>query len=269
MRASSLAVAASLEATFSSARGVARVSASPPLELRGPFREVGELPLYILKNVTAGVFSGDHYDVTLRAESGARVRVNTASAAKVCEMPGGQADCRLTIEAEAGSIMRYGPAPMILQAGSDFSQTTQIQVATGATLVYSEVVAFGRLARGECLAFRRFSNELSVVIAGDAAPTYAERFTLCNPGAGGTVGQALSGYGVLGTLIYLGPDSEALAGYLHVRLTEGPGAFGGATTLPAHQGVIVKVLASSLQTALEVLKASEATILSWREPSQS
>lgn len=223
------------------------------------------MPLYLLKNVTAGVFAGDCYDVTLRAEAGARVRVASASASRVCEMPDGEAESSLTIEAAAGSLVVYGPAPVILQAGADFRQSARICAAPGATVVFSEIVAFGRLASGERMAFRRFQNELTFMSAGDATPAYVERFTLSPADDAEAIDAALGGYGALGTLVYLGTDDDALAGYVRSSLPEMPGAYAGATALPSHRGVIVKVLASRPQAGFELLKAAEAAILSQLE----
>jgi urease accessory protein len=261
VRADLRGVTASLEATFSCRAGEAKVSSSPPLELRGPFAERDDPPLFMLKNVTAGVFAGDRYDVTLRAEGGARVRVAAPSATKVHAMPDGCAVSRLTIEAETGSLVVYGPAPLILHRDSDFRQSTRICVAPGATAIFCEVIAFGRLASGERLALRRFSSELSVMVTD--GETYHECFTL-EPGEDAyAIDSALGGYGALGTLVAAGVD-EALANEIRSRLPELPGSYAGVSALPAGGGLIVKVLAARMGAAVEVLRAAERAILAIR-----
>jgi urease accessory protein len=173
----------------------------------------------------------------------------------VFEMPAGRAETHLKIEAEAGSLMMYGPAPTILQSGSDFSQSTRIQAATDASVVYSEVIAFGRLARGEHVAFRRFHTDLSVSVGG--APVYHERFVLC-PGSGAALEGELAGHGVMGTLVCISGDSGLVA-YVRHGLTRSE-IHGGASGLPGGVGCIVKVLGPTLQALTQVLQNIAASI---------
>jgi len=252
-------VSAGLSATFTSG-GAPRVQSTPPLELRGPFRETDGLPLFLLRNVTAGVFAGDRYDVRLACGPGARVRVSTPSAAKVYAMPHGHAESHLTIEAGERSVVSYAPAPTILQAGCDYRQTTAVTIAAGAVALVREVVSFGRLASGERLAFRRFRSGVSITRVGASSPAYIERYTLAPADAGPQIDYALRGSGVLGTLIAAGVDAAGLIGPLRTRFDK-LGCQAGITALPHGAGLVLKVLAERADFSLGALHAAESAIL--------
>jgi urease accessory protein len=243
-------VSASLEATFAISPGGVQVSASSPLELRGPFFAAADPPLFLLRNVTAGILAGDRYNVSLRSERGARVSVANTSATKVYAMPGGHAESFLSIDLAAGSYLAYTPAPVILQAGADLVQATRILVAEEATLVYSEVVVLGRLASGERCAFGRFASELSVSRAGCEGPGYLERFTL-RP-AWDSIDGVLGGYGVVGTVLVIGPGVQS--SYAQETLDALDGCYAGASELPCG-GLIVRVLADRSDAALQAVEA--------------
>lgn len=254
-------VRATLEATFSAGAESPRVFSSPALQLRGPFSAGDGLPLFLLKNVTAGVFAEDRYDVSLTATPGARVRVSTTSATKVHSMPGGRAESHLSLNAGEGSCIVYDPAPLILQAGSDLHQTTRIVAAPGATAAVSDIVVFGRLARGERFAFRRFSNELSISRSADLAPFFRKRFVLAPAENGAAIEAAMGGYGVLGTLIAINPGALQTLDDVRARLVMTDGCYGGAGVLPGDEGVIVQVLASRPDAARSALRMAETAVL--------
>lgn len=238
-------VTATLTATMPAGECVARVATTSPLELRGPF---GGERTHLLINTTAGVFGCDRYDVTLRAEPGARFRISSPSAQKVYSMPAGQGESRLTIEAAGGSEIVYLPAQVILQAGADFRQAVRIDVGRGARVIFGEVVALGRLASGERLAFRNFSSELAIAREG-GAPGYFERYSL-TPGEDARLDDALAGFGVMGTLVAVGVSAD-IGGLRQV--IGRANAWAGISRLRWEDAVVVKVLADRMDAASAVL----------------
>jgi urease accessory protein len=254
-------VRGTLEATFSGGPESPRVMTSAPLQLRGPFPSSDGLPLFLLKNVTAGVLAEDRYNVTLIATPGARARVSTASATKVHAMRHGRAEMRLSVRAEEGSCIIYDPAPVILQAGSDIHQATRIVAEPGATAVVSDVVVFGRLARGERFAFRRFSSDLSIRRCAEAPPYHSKRFVLTPDHDRAGIEAAMGDHGVLGTLIAAAPGAARNLDRIRSRLSTSDHYYAGASVLPGDEGVIVQVLASRPDAALQALLAAESAIL--------
>lgn len=253
-------VTASLEAAFTpSSDGVtASIDRSPPLELRGPFREARDLPLFLLRNTTAGVFAGDRYSVRLRTDPGARVRISGTSATKVHEMPDGCAASEVTLDVATGSLLCYSPPPVILQAGSDFSQSVAVRVAAGGAAIVSDIVVPGRLASGERLAFRRFRSNLRLAMTG-GADLYAEEFTLDDRAPADA---SLGGYSVFGVLLATGFDAKAAATDLRPRLASLRDCYSGVSALGSNV-LVTKVLSRDASAASNAIAIAEAEFLRW------
>jgi len=240
-----------LDAAFSPSHDGARaaVAATSPLELRGPLRG-DAAALFYLRNVTAGVLDGDCYEVRLRTEPGVRVQVASSSATKVFTMPVGGASSHVDLHAAPGSVIVWGPHATILQAGAAYRQSTRIHVAPGAIVLAAEVIAFGRLARGERHAFHRFDSEL--IVHRDACPVFEERYSLTptplsasGEGLGeGSLAPALAGRGVLASVYALGVDAALLPCLDPV--IDAPLA--GAGALPNDAGLVARLLCDSLST---------------------
>lgn len=93
------------------------------------------------------------------------------------------------------------------------------------------------------------------------AGPYEERFTLYPDAHDEAIDVALDGFGVLGTFVAVGVEGESLAAHVRSRLPEPAGARAGVSTPPMGDSVVVKVLASRVDTALELLRVSETVIL--------
>jgi urease accessory protein len=259
MRADIAGICSSLDATFFPGEPTC-LAASAPLEMRGPFTSGDGIPLYLLKNVTAGVFAGDRYDVTLNAAAGSRSRVGTTSATKVHAMPSGHAQSRLTVRASEDACIVVSPSPVILQAESDFRQVTRIVAAPSSTAIVSDIVVFGRLARDERLAFRHFGSELSVSRGEDDAPWHTKRFVLTPAENGPAIEAAMGRHGVLGTLIAATPRAAKMIEDVRGALADSHDCYAGASVL-AGEGLIVQVLASRSDSTMRALGAVETAIL--------
>ncbi len=126
----------------------------------------------------------------------------------------------------------------------------------GASVAYLEVLALGRLARGERLAFRRYASSLAVRRP-DGDPLYEERFIL-EPWTGiETIDAATGGAGVIGSLLLLGTTSRRSA-----RRRRFDGRLRGRQSAPEDAGVLVRALGSRAETVMACLE----TVASARHP---
>jgi urease accessory protein len=237
---------AHLDAEFTAgAPGViARTTHSAALELRGPF-EGAPLPRFFLRNVTAGILDGDAYRIDLRVRTGARLAVAPTSATKVFTARGRGARSALRIEVEPGALLDYDAGVTILQRDCDLEQSTELLLHAGSALAYREVIALGRLAAGERLAFARYAAALSLGVPGEAA-RYEERCNLRLPEDREAIDAALGGYGVLGTLILVGFDAWPIPGCA-------PDVYAGMTKLPNDAGVLVRALGERVEPVQQLL----------------
>ena len=218
----------------------------------------GAALVYVL-SPTGGVLQGDRYDVTIRVGAGAHAAYTTQAATKVYGMMGEGASQTTRIHVHEGGLLEVLSDPLILYAESDFTQETDVTLAVGARLVYHEIVAPGRLARGERLAFRQFTTRLTV--RDEAGVLLHERTTL-GRGHEEDALAALDGFACWGSWYGFGLDelsddawrdaAERVAG-------DGVSEVGGITRLP-RGGVAARVLARSTQPIERAFADLAATV---------
>jgi urease accessory protein len=245
----------SLAARFSPAGGGAvraQVSARSPLELRGPFPR-GGLPEYWLRNATAGALDGDSYRVDVTAKTGAAVSVAAGSAGKVYA---GSASLDVRLQVEPASLLVWGPHLTIVQAGAAYRQSTLVTVAENGQAILAEVLALGRLARGERFEFESLESELDVIGSGGAL-LFSEAYVL-RPHA--DLAASMAGCGVLVSVYALGlPAALATHGL--------EAAFGAACTpagwsrLPNGAGWAGRALAETLSQGAELAEIAVTRLL--------
>jgi urease accessory protein len=209
----------------------------------------GTAYIYLL-SPGGGVVGGDRYSITVTLETGARACMTTASATKIYASPDTMAHQRFDIVLQAGAAFEYLPEQIIPFARSVFRQDMKVRLGPGALAVLAEIVAPGRLARGEAFSYDDYSSGLSVADSGGRL-LIRERTRLQPKSwqAGSGLG-LLEGYTYLGTLYVLGeccgaPDE--LADDLHGLLANRKHCVGSATALE-RGGVVVRLLAEDHET---------------------
>jgi urease accessory protein len=215
-------------------------------------------------NPTAGVFPGDELRSRVALASGAAVTLTSPSATRVHTRRDG-AQQVATIESEfhvaADAVLDVQPEWFMPQRGSACVQRTHITVASGGSLLYSELLAPGRVAHGESLSFQSLDSTLSLRVGGrlrfhdrlscrcDAETEWANDWKLRDP-----CGRPLF---VLSSLISLPQDLGALLRSLRGALTAVTGVCYGVSQAAPD---VIAVRATSLESlplrqALAALRA--------------
>ena len=227
-----------------------------PLQVMRPhyLDDTGTAYIYLL-SPGGGVVGGDRYAITMELEDGARACVTTASATKIYDSAGKMARQCFEVILQTGTVFEYLPEQIIPFARSVFRQDMKVRLGPGALAVLAEIVAPGRLARGEAFSYDDYSSGLSVADSGGRL-LIRERTRLQPKSWNGGCGLGLlEGYYYLGTLYVLGeccgaPDE--LADDLHGLLADRQHCIGGATALE-RGGVVVRLLADDHETVSRAL----------------
>lgn len=248
---------------------------NPPLQVQRVLYLDEALPgmaFVCLCNPTAGVLQGDHLEVRVRVMKGARAHITTQAATKVFTMPEGCARLDTCLAIDQGAYLEYLPDPLIPFRGARLAQHTSITVAPGASLVYGEVIASGRTARGESLAYTELRYWLDLRTS-DGRPILHEAYRLTpatrSPLRRGVLGlpdvgpDNIGAGHAAGTLLVV---SRAVAPeLLRQRVREaleqfapGPDAAAGVSLLAGGHGVGVKVLAGETASAQGALRQAWA-----------
>jgi urease accessory protein len=136
-----------------------------PIHLSKPHWDGNYLIINVV-NPTAGLFAGDHVEVTVRVCAGARAVLTTPSATRVFRAKHSMQRTEIVqiIVVENGGRLDVCPDILIAHGGARYSQASRIEVHAGGELFFTEMLAPGRTASGETFAYEQleFSTDLIV-----------------------------------------------------------------------------------------------------------
>ena len=225
--------------------------------LDGPSPDVASV---MIASPSGGVLQGDRLRISVEVQTGARLLLETQSATRLYRMPvrGARIDAQYRVE--AGGWLQFVPDPYIPFAGSDTTIESHVAADPSATVLIGEVVAAGRVARGEILAMRRFESALTVTdlegrVRFTDAAVLEEGATLADAGM-------LGGHLALGSLFVIAPAADPGALRAAVAATDAAcRTFWGASTLPDQAGAWLRVLAPDVAAARSVVQTALAAHL--------
>ncbi len=123
----------------------------PPLRIVRPFPLDDGSVLVHLHNVSGGLLGGDHLAMSVNVGAGASVQLTTTGATRVYRAKqDGAATLQINqIAIRQDGLLEYIPDAIIPFAKSRFRQETVFDLEKGAGLLWWEILAPGRSARGE------------------------------------------------------------------------------------------------------------------------
>lgn len=148
-----------------------------PAHISKPYWDGTHLIVNVV-NPTAGLFPGDTIEVSLRASANSKAVITSPSASRIfrAREQGTTVIWKQHLYVEQGAWMDFFPEMLIPHAGSTFAQDTTIQLENGASILYLDSMAPGRLASGEAFKFSRLSWRTELQI--DGRLTALERYSL-------------------------------------------------------------------------------------------
>jgi urease accessory protein len=120
-----------------------------PLRFLFPTPEPREPPVAALVNTAGGLAGGDAVATEVRLGAGALACVTTPAAEKVYRSLGPPTRIDVRLDLAAGATLEWLPQETILFDGARLERGLAATLAPGARLLLSEMIVFGRRARGE------------------------------------------------------------------------------------------------------------------------
>jgi len=217
-----------------------------------------DMAFVYVQNPTGGVFPGDRLETRLVLDVGAKVHVTTQSATKIYGTDEAGADQSIDVRLASGSYLELVPDLVIPHAGSRFGQKLDVSIAPDAALFISEMIAPGRLARGERFEYSAL-NLRTRVLDDDGNELVADALlfepVLRHPDRRGLLG----GYSFVGTAFAVAPScdvSELAHAIDDACRVIGEDVVAGGCPVHGDVGVAVRVLAAShrsLRDALDIV----------------
>ncbi|MFY4722715.1 urease accessory protein UreD [Streptomyces sp. LaBMicrA B280] len=204
-----------------------------------------DMPVTYLMSTGGGIVQADRNRVDIDCGPGTAVHLTTQAATKLHRMEFDHATQVFNLTAGEGSYVEYLPDPLIPYRDARFYQRTHVSVHPTATVLLGEVIAAGRLARGERHAYRMLFSDLE--ITRDDGELMAVDTVRLDPGEPGSVtGPAVfAGYDLMATLYVVSPLAPAteIADALHEALSA-TGLDFGVSALPDDCGAWARILGS-------------------------
>jgi urease accessory protein len=230
---------------------ITRQRSHPPLQTFGLQHADHHGSAYLqIANPCGGLFEGDSAEVEVSLQQGAHLYLTTQAATKVYPAEHGLVTRQhMRFRVAVGALLEYFPLPLIPFARARYAQEIEIQVESGGVCLVAEVLAAGRIARGERFAFHMVRSRVEGWM--DDRLALFEQLML-QPAQHSYAGVGLlDGKSYVATLYVL--TSNSLAAWIpgwNRRLTEQCGESVGITAL-AHGGLVVRLRG---QTGQEVLR---------------
>ena len=242
---------------------LAEVEQQPPLQvLRAHYLETAlpDLAAVTVASPAGGVLQGDRLETTIRVGPGARLTVGTQSSTRVYRAPDAWASIATTLDVAPGAYLEFLPDPYIPYDGSRLRTTATCLVAEEGTLLYSEALVGGRLARGERFGLDRFESLIEIrrpggdLITRDAVSLGAEPPV----GSLGRLGAHLA-FGTL-YVVHRGFAPAVLRAAAEIESGSGRGLTIGASELPDAAGAWLRVLGPDAGSVASVLRVASAAV---------
>lgn len=137
-----------------------------PIRFLRPVPEPGDPTTVVLVNTAGGVVGGDRLSMSVSASGGASVLVTGQAAEKIYRSSGDIAELSVDIAAHDGAALEYAPQGTILFDGARMRRNTVLSASGDATLLYGEILHFGRTAMGEAFATGLLADRTDIHVDG-------------------------------------------------------------------------------------------------------
>ena len=150
----------------------------PPWKVVRAFPNAAGESLVHLNNVSGGVFGGDRLRLHIELGPRAAAQITTTGSTRVYRPRKQAADAVQSSEIHLGeeALLEYLPDSVIPFRDARFEQRTDVHLSPGATLLWWEILAPGRVASGESFAYA--SLRVHTSIRSQGRPIYIDRMRL-------------------------------------------------------------------------------------------
>ncbi|MEM0446500.1 MAG: urease accessory protein UreD [Candidatus Nitrosocaldus sp.] len=202
-----------------------------------------EMAYIYIMSPSGGILQGDRYRMDIMLRNKAMLHVTTQGATRIYRMNRNYATQMVNIDVDEDCYMEYIPDQIIPYRDSRFYQKINLNVHEHATLVYSEIIVPGRVARNEvfqydiCYMKTIARNQYGSVRFMDNVVLEPKKNNLKIMGI-------LDEHDVVGS-IYIITRAEyvnAISEEVNATIKHFANVVGGASILPYDSGVIVRLL---------------------------
>jgi urease accessory protein len=225
------------------------------------YQDHDDQPFILILNSAGGFVEGDVSDLAITLDPGTRVLATGTGASRFYKCLEGKISReRVTVAVGEGALFEYLPDEAIPFADARVERHTRFDVAPGARLFASDIIAAGRIhfgTHGEAFAFAHLFAEIEVRQAGRTLAL--DRLIASGPSEVGALRRLWAGANHMITVLALAPDlPPGLEDAAHGALKAAPSWQGGVTRMGPM--IIARALAAETYEAHEVVYALWAAL---------
>lgn len=222
--------------------------------------------VYII-SPSGGILQGDRYRIDIVLSNNSLAHVTTQSATRIYKMEKNFGTQIVNVEVKEGSYFEYIPDQIIPFRNSRFYQAVELNVHDNATMIYSEMLVPGRVARGEsfeydiCYIRTRARNQLG-------KPRFVDMIKLEPKKEHLRLEEIMGTFDVVGTMYIITRPLyiQDLQREINLKINELQEIIaGGASAFPNKQGIIVRMLGKTAgevrNMIFEVIRISRRQII--------
>jgi urease accessory protein len=222
--------------------------------------------VYII-SPSGGILQGDRYRIDIVLSNNSLAHVTTQSATRIYKMEKNFGTQMVNVEVKEGSYFEYIPDQIIPFRNSRFYQAVELNVHDNATMIYSEMLVPGRVARGEsfeydiCYIRTRARNQLG-------KPRFVDMIKLEPKKEDLRLEEIMGTFDVVGTMYIITRPLyiKDLQQEINLKINELQETIaGGASAFPNKQGIIVRMLGKTAgevrNMIFEVIRISRRQII--------
>jgi urease accessory protein len=180
-----------------------------PCRVLFPNSPADDLPLAALLTTSGGLAGGDRIRISVGADEGAQVVITTQAAEKIYRSLGPETRIDIALTVGADAWLEWLPQETILFDRARLARRTTAEIEPGGRVLATEMLVFGRTARGERLSAGLLHDRWTVRVAGRLVWVDAIRLD-------GDIAHRLDapagfdGAAAIATAIYVGADAASL-----------------------------------------------------------
>jgi urease accessory protein len=238
---------------------IVRQRSTPPLQIFGLQHDAEGAAYLQIVNPSGGLCEGDTLHVDITVHTGAHLYLTTTAATKIYPAEHGEVTRQqIRLYVASGAILEYMPLPLMPFAQAMYVQETTMHIEPGGVCMVAEVLAPGRMARGERLDYRLVRSRVEGWMGEQLALSEQMRLEPLRYSPDGL--GLLDGRSHLATLYVLAsPSFAAWIPAWNRRLTEQFDASVGITEL-VQGGLVARLLADTAQQICRRLEVVHTVI---------
>ncbi len=218
----------------------------------------------VIMMASAGLLKGDIHQYEIVCGQGTKTYITDQAFTKIFDTGAGNVQKEVKIELRENASLIFHPSTVLPFQNSSFYGKMQIRLSENSELLYTDIIAAGRIAMGERFTFREYRNRTEIRV--EDCPVWIDH-CLLQPETMDCEGLTMfDGYSHQGVVYYYGKKEELLKEYVLSETDETmlwQDVYCGVSD--AVKGCCIRMLSNSAQKLEKVIQNIVSLIFEYKQ----